>query len=256
MPPLGLPFEGPLEGPFGPFAALLISLFLNFFSTALVLLFFKFLPLFYPFGFDSFHPCRPSLLFFQFYLALSTWSLSSIYPAIGIANFDFFFHFKYAYFPFWSFDNLSSSSLFQTKFFLFLSQTRLAAFFFTGFSSLIIESISLVLIRGKSSNYVLTLGFFSPLINWEEFLKSFFADFLIRESISILTPSTKLIGILWLFFSSLYLSNYSIYFLSRISFHLYAFFYLSYSFFYYYNAFFYCYFLIFPTAPKKASFSG
>lgn len=169
--PFALPFGADLP------LLLLMSLFLNFFSIALVLLFLRSLPRFSPLGLASFHPCLAILLLFQFSRARCTWSLSSISPAFGIDSLNFFFHFWYAYFPFSLLEGLSSLSRCHTKFFLLRSHTRFCPRLFCGFSSWIIVSISLVFMRGRSSNSVRSLGFLVALMYCAGFLKSFLADF-------------------------------------------------------------------------------
>jgi hypothetical protein len=68
-PPLN-PFDPPFEPPF-PFDAFWISLVLNLFSKAFVLLFLRLSPppLFPP-SLVSFHPCLNFLLWIQFYFAI------------------------------------------------------------------------------------------------------------------------------------------------------------------------------------------
>ena len=127
-------------------------LFLYFFSIALVLLFFK---LSRPpdLSCSYFQPCLCFRRLIQFYLAVLICSGFSSCPTFGILSFVFFFHFKYAFFPFSSLVPTSSLSFFQMKFFFCLSQT-LYFLRALGFSSPILASSSLFLILGKLSNSV------------------------------------------------------------------------------------------------------
>jgi len=134
LPPLPIFPPLPPDPPDFSLCDLVINLFLNFFSIAFVLLFLRLRP--FPPGvegaFVSLQPCLNLLLSVQLSLAFLTLASSSACPTLDKLNLVFFFHFWYAFFPFYSLLSLSYLSFFQTKFFFSLSHT-LYFFFLCGF---------------------------------------------------------------------------------------------------------------------------
>lgn len=98
----------PPEPPgFFPLPAFWISLVFNLFSKTFVLLFLSPSEDLGPPYFVSFHPCLDFLLLTQFYLARLVFLSSSTYPTCGMESFVFFFHCRYAFYPFFYLDILS-----------------------------------------------------------------------------------------------------------------------------------------------------